>query len=59
MLLALLRNADVYVLERGAIEDTTPTLSKEQTSRRVPGFLHKVATRDDILACMRTTICRL
>lgn len=51
-LLELLRADDVYVLERGAIEQYYPdTITGADKPSRAQDFCAKVATRDAILAC--------
>lgn len=51
-LLEMLRAIDVYVLERGAIEQYYPeTISGVDKPSRAQDFCTKVATRDAILAC--------
>jgi putative ATP-dependent endonuclease of OLD family len=51
-LLALLRAVDVYVLERGAIEQYYPdTIIGPDKPSRAQDFCRKVTTRDGILAC--------
>mgnify|MGYP000072065537 CR=1 FL=1 len=51
-LLEMLRAVDVYVLERGAIEQYYPaTVTGADKPSRAQDFCAKVATRDSILAC--------
>ncbi len=51
-LLEMLRAVDVYVLERGAIEQYYPdTITGADKPSRAQDFCAKVATRDAILAC--------
>lgn len=51
-LLEMLRAVDVYVLERGAIEQYYPdTIMGADKPSRAQDFCSKVATRDAILAC--------
>ncbi len=51
-LLEMLRAVDVYVLERGAIEQYYPdTITGADKPSRAQNFCSKVATRDAILAC--------
>lgn len=51
-LLEMLRTADVYVLERGAIEQYYPdTIMGADKPSRAQDFCSKVATRDAILGC--------
>lgn len=51
-LLDMLRPVDVYVLERGAIEQYYPaTITGGDKPSRAQDFCSKVATRDAILAC--------
>lgn len=51
-LLEMLRVDDIYVLERGAIEQYYPsTVSGPDKPSRAQDFCIKVATRNDILAC--------
>lgn len=51
-LLEMLRKVDVYVLERGAIEQYYPdTVTGADKPSRAQDFCAKVATRDTILAC--------
>ena len=51
-LLEMLRAVDVYVLERGAIEEYYPdTITGADKPSRAQDFCRKVATRDEILAC--------
>lgn len=51
-LLEMLREVDVYVLERGAIEQYYPdTITGEDKPSRAQDFCSKVATRDAILGC--------
>jgi len=51
-LLDMLRTVDVYVLERGAIEQYYPdTIKGADKPSRAQDFCAKVATRDAILAC--------
>ncbi len=51
-LLAMLRGDDVYVLERGAIEQYYPdTITGPDKPSRAQDFCAKVATRDAILDC--------
>ena len=51
-LLEMLRAVDVYVLERGAIEQYYPdTITGADKPSRAQDFCSKVATRDAILAC--------
>ncbi len=51
-LLEVLRTADVYVLERGAIEQYYPdTVTGVDKPSRAQDFCSKVATREAILAC--------
>lgn len=51
-LLEMLRKVDVYVLERGAIEQYFPdTVTGADKPSRAQDFCGKVATRDTILAC--------
>jgi hypothetical protein len=51
-LLEMLRTADVYVLERGAIEQYYPdTIMGADKPSRAQDFCFKVATRDAILGC--------
>lgn len=51
-LLEMLRSCDVFVLERGAIEDYYPdTITGADKPSRAQDFRSKVATRDAILAC--------
>lgn len=51
-LLAMLRTVDVYVLERGAIEQYYPdTITGTDKPSRAQDFCAKVATRDAIRAC--------
>jgi hypothetical protein len=48
----MLRTADVYVLERGAIEQYYPdTIMGADKPSRAQDFCFKVATRDAILGC--------
>lgn len=49
-LLAMLRDADVYVLERGAIEQYYPeTITGIDKPSQAQSFCEKVATRESIL----------
>lgn len=51
-LLEMLRAVDVYVLERGAIEQYYPdTITGSDKPSRAQDFCAKVATRDEVLAC--------
>ena len=51
-LLEMLRTVDVYVLERGAIEQYYPdTITGVDKPSRAQDFCAKVATRDAIFAC--------
>jgi len=51
-LIEMLRGVDVYVLERGAIEQYYPdTITGADKPSRAQDFCTKVATRDEILAC--------
>lgn len=51
-LLAMLRAVDVYVLERGAIEQYYPdSITGADKPSRAQDFCAKIATRDAILAC--------
>lgn len=51
-LLDMLRAVDVYVLERGAIEQYYPdTITGVDKPSRAQDFCSKVATRDTVLAC--------
>lgn len=51
-LLEMLRASDVYVLERGAIEQYYPdTITGADKPSRAQDFCAKVATRDAVLAC--------
>jgi len=53
-LLEMLRAIDVYVLERGSIEQYYPeTITGADKPSRAQDFLAKVATRDAILDCCR------
>jgi putative ATP-dependent endonuclease of OLD family len=57
-LLEMLRAADVYVLERGAIEQYYPdTISGADKPSRAQDFCTKIATRDAILACCGEQEC--
>jgi putative ATP-dependent endonuclease of the OLD family len=51
-LLEMLRGVDIYVLERGAIEQYYPAIiTGADKPSRAQDFCTKVATRDEILAC--------
>jgi len=51
-LLEMLRSVDVYVLERGAIEQYYPAqVTGADKPSRALDFCQKVSTRDEILAC--------
>jgi len=51
-LLEMLRGVDVYILERGAIEEYYPdTITGADKPSRAQEFCTKIATRDAILAC--------
>lgn len=51
-LLQMLRNVDVYILERGAIEQYYPdNITGEDKPSRAQDFCTKVTTRETILAC--------
>ncbi len=57
-LLEMLRAVDVYVLERGAIEQYYPdTITGADKPSRAQDFCSKVATRDAILACCGEQEC--
>ena len=48
----MLRGVDVYVLERGAIEDYYPdTITGADKPSRAQDFCAKVATRSAIMSC--------
>ncbi len=51
-ILEILRAADVYVLERGAIEQYyPPAITGTDKPSRAQDFCAKIATRDEVLAC--------
>lgn len=51
-LLAMLREIDVYVLERGAIEQYYPeTITGADKPSQAQDFCSKITTRDEILSC--------
>ena len=51
-LLEMLRAADVYVLERGAIEQYYPdTIAEADKPTRAQNFCAKMTSRDELLAC--------
>jgi hypothetical protein len=51
-LLAMLRDIDIYILERGAIEEYYPsTITGADKPSRAQDFCAKVTTREELLAC--------